>query len=79
MTPDDLAVLRQEVAKESDEVTWVKADINAAFEALDAWWAATGRMNAAGAMEAAAPGKFTGPQKRRMGMYWLRHKFNGGG
>ena len=79
MTPDELAALRQEVAKESDEVTWVKADINAALEALDAWWVASGRPEAAGAIETAAPAKFSNMEKKRIGKYWLRHKFNGGG
>ena len=79
MLPVELDTLRQEVAKESDEVTWVKPDINAALEALDTWWVTSGRADAASAIEIVSPAIFNNTQKKRIGKFWLRHKFNGGG
>ncbi len=79
LTPEELAGFRQSLAKESSEVTWQKADINAGAQGLEDWWETTGRNGAASAMETASPGKFTNAQKKIIGKFWLQHKFLGGG
>ena len=79
LTPPELDKFRQLLARDFPNVTWVKADVNDAIQALEDWWETTGRPSAGAEMEAASPGKFTGVQKKALGKFWLSHKFLGGG
>ena len=76
---DNLALFRRLLASETEEVTWQKADVNVAVQALEDWWETTGRAAAGSVMEAASAGKFSNAQKKAIGKFWLNHKFNGGG
>jgi hypothetical protein len=70
----DLASLRQRCAADANSVTWTKAQVNAAIQALEDWFDTTGRAGAAAAIESAAPGVFTNAQKKLIGKYWLAQK-----
>jgi hypothetical protein len=70
----DLASLRQRCASDVASVTWTKAQVNAAIQALEDWFDTTGRQEAAAAIESAAPGVFTNAQKKLIGKYWLTQK-----
>jgi hypothetical protein len=71
----DLASLRQRCAADATGgVTWTKAQVNAAVQALEDWFDTTGRAGAAAAIESAAPGVFTNTQKKLIGKYWLAQK-----
>ncbi len=56
-------------------INYTKALVNAAFDALDDWWVATGRPGAGSAIEAAAPGAFSAQQKQKIGKAWLAFRF----
>ena len=69
-----LAELRRQMASASEIVPWKKAVINAALEAIEDWFEVN-RVVLAQAIEAAAPGMFTIPQKKRLVAFWLEQKF----
>ena len=72
ITAPQAAKLRQAMAREGT-VTWTKAEINAAFQAIEDTF--EGARPALGtAVETAAPGFFTGPQKTALIKHWLKHK-----
>lgn len=79
LASNKLALFRQLLARNEGEVTWVKADVNAAAQALEDWWETTARGLAGAEMESAAPGKFSNAQKKLIGKFWLEHKFGEGG
>jgi hypothetical protein len=74
LSPSELTDLRQRCAANVNTLSWTKAEVNAALQALEDWFDTSGRADAAAAMEAAAPGVFTNPQKRLIGKYWLLQK-----
>jgi hypothetical protein len=74
LTAQQLEECRHELSRSGITVNYTKAQVNAALTALDAWWESTGRAAAGAAIEAAAPGVFTGPQKLKIGKYWLLTK-----
>ena len=78
LAADDLTTLRAEVAADQGVIAHTKPQINAAFQAIENWYEAN-RASLGTAIEAAAPGVFTAAQKRRLGKYWLRLKFQTGG
>lgn len=78
MTPDELADLRRNCARERATVDYTKPQINAALQAIEDWWEAN-RAALGAAIEAAAPGVFSPAEKRRLAKHWLAHKFARGG
>ncbi len=77
LSATELAELRQGFA-DGRVVAHTKPQINAVLQAVEDWFEAN-RASLGAAMEAAAPGVFTGPQKKAIGSYWLRQKFVRGG
>lgn len=79
LTDLELAELRREVAKEVGTVTWDKATINAALQAIEDWYEGQ-RATVAGDINAATtPFVFTGLQKKKMAKHFIRQKFEKGG
>ncbi len=75
LTVGELAELRKSLAAESDVVTWNKATINAALQALEDWYEAE-RAVVSGLINAATdPFVFTNAQKKKLARYFLRQKF----
>jgi uncharacterized protein Smg (DUF494 family) len=74
LTPTQLTQLRQQVAASLTSIGFTKPQINTALQALEDWYETSGRAEAGAAIEAAAPGVFTGPQKVKLGKYWLLQK-----
>ena len=72
------ADLRQAAARESVTVTWSKAQVNAALQAIEDWFEAN-RAALGVAIEAAVPGVFSAAQKRALVKFWLAQKFARGG
>lgn len=73
LTQTELAPLRREMAESIATVAWTKPQINAAIQAMEAWFEAE-KAGAVTAIENAAPGVFTLAQKRKIATLWLRHK-----
>jgi len=76
LTANELSELRQRVAQKAGEkgvsVHWLKAQVNAALQAIEDRWVAAATQNALAAdIEAAAPGVFTASEKRYLLRYWL--------
>ena len=78
LTMDEQTELRQSVARNSAVVTWNKAAANAANQAIEDWFEVN-RSSLGLAIEAAAPGIFTGALKGKLIRNWLRQKFERGG
>ena len=79
MTAEQLVTLRQNFEREGDVATWVKADLNAAFQAIEDWFESErGGLN--GAITAAtAPGHFPASVMKKMTKHWQLHKHGQGG
>jgi len=74
MTSDELVELRQECAV-GETVSWNKATINTALQAVEDWFEAN-KASLAGEIDTAtAPFTFTNAQKKKLVAYWLRQKF----
>ena len=76
LTAAELVRVRQLVAqaatKRGVSVHWLKAQINAALNAVDARWDAPGTQTAlSNDIEAAAPGVFSVAEKRFLLAFWL--------
>lgn len=57
-------------------IAYTKAQIDAAFQAIEDVWESNALKNAiSNAIEGAASGVFTVAQKKRLVAYWLRQKF----
>jgi hypothetical protein len=78
LTSGELAELRQLASTIKVPVTWDKATVNAALQAIEDWFEAN-RASLGSAIETAAPGVFTNTEKKGLVKYWLRQKFNRGG
>ncbi len=80
LTPIERAELRRFVAAEFGTVTYVKAQIDAAMQAIEDWFEAN-RASLGTAINAATQPDFTftNPQKVLLVKYWLRQKFERGG
>lgn len=79
LSAEQLAELRQGVQGEGDPATWEKSHINAALQAIEDKW---GEIQAALSVEidaATTPVVFSNPMKKKIGKYWLRHRFGRGG
>lgn len=74
-----LAELRQGVQSEGDSATWEKADINAAFQAIEDKWGAIQAALSTEIDTATAPIVFSNAMKKKIGKYWLKQRFGRGG
>ena len=73
-TAQRLAKMRQAMSK-LGTATYVKADVNVAVQAIEDLMQAQGRTAIFGAIETAAPGVFTNPQKARLFRVWVERRF----
>ena len=74
-----LARLRQHVARKANEkgvpVHWLKAQINAALQAIEDRWEASSTQTVLNDdVETVAPGVFSGAEKRFLLRFWLQQK-----
>lgn len=70
-TPDELTVLRNAMARNSTNITWTKAQVNAALQAIEDRMRAAGTQTAlSNDIEAVAPGVFGGAEKTRLFGIW---------
>ncbi len=79
LSAEQLAELRQGVQGEGDSATWKKADINAAFQAIEDKWGAVQAALSAEIDIATSPIVFSNAMKKKIGKYWLRQRFGRGG
>lgn len=82
LTAEQLAEIRRAVAAESDPpITWTKAQIDAATQAIEDWWIANAVSLNTTINAATVPLgiTFTIAQKTRIGKFWLLSKFQRGG
>jgi hypothetical protein len=74
MTSDELVEIRRECAV-GETVTWDKATINIALQAIEDWFEAN-KADLVGAINTAtSPFVFSNPQKKKLIAYWLKQKF----
>ena len=67
LTADELVMLRQRKSSDGEASTWTKPQLNAACQAVETRLEATATQTAvSGDIETAAPGVFSGAQKRRI-------------
>lgn len=78
LIPFQSAELRRAVAAQIPAVTYQKAAINAALQAIEDWFEGN-RASLGVAIETAAPSTFTAAQKLAMVKWWLSQKFERGG
>ncbi|MGI9489096.1 MAG: hypothetical protein ACR2RF_25065 [Geminicoccaceae bacterium] len=79
LTAEELTELRQGAANDSITLAWTKTNINAALQAIEDWWETTAKLDAATEIETAAPGVFSNPEKKLIGKWWMKKKFDLGG
>ena len=79
---DDLVQLRQACAREFEKdlattpINYVKPQANVAFQAIENWFDKPAvKASLAGDIEAASPGVFSGPQKKKLVKFWLQYRF----
>lgn len=75
-----LTMLRQGVSSDIAGITWTKAQVNAAFQALEDTFSSAGVQNAfSSAIDTAlSPATATNAQKRALIKFWLRNRFERG-
>lgn len=76
ITNEELSVLRKQFTEGIVPVTFIKAPINAALQAINDWFdkaAVQSSLNTD--IEAAAAGVFTANQKKKLVKFWLRSRF----
>jgi len=74
LTAIQLAAIRQDFVATLTIINKTKPQINVALQAIEDWFEAN-RAALGAAIEAAAPGQFTGAQKLKLVKFWLRSKF----
>ena len=74
LTLTQLAAIRQDFVATLAVINKTKPQINVALQAIEDWFEAN-RASLGAAIEAAAPGQFTGAQKLKLVKFWLRSKF----
>jgi hypothetical protein len=86
ITPEQAVELRRIAARRSPTVTWTKPQINAALQAIEDAIQSTSNVGGrsikaalALAIENAAPGVFTNPQKDELFVIWCRFNVARGG
>jgi len=75
LTAIQLAAIRQDFVATLTIINKTKPQINVALQAIEDWFEAN-RAALGAAIEAAAPGQFTGAQKLKLVKFWLRSKFD---
>ncbi len=79
LTAQELASLRQGIESEGVPAGVIKPTLNAAFQAIETWFE-NNRAGLGTAIDAAtSPFVFTAAQKKALGKWWLRQKFDRGG
>ena len=72
---DELAKIRREVSRDDGAVNYIKPRINAAIQAMEDWYNDE-KLTVSGLVDTATfPFVFTNAQKKKIGAYWLQHKF----
>lgn len=61
-------------AKRPGPSTWSKPEIKAALQALEDWFEDAAKLDAAAAIERAAPGAFSNADKKKIGGIWMSRK-----
>ena len=79
LTTKQLAENRQGVQSEGDVATWVKADLNAALQAIEDEWGAIQAELSTAIDVATSPLVFSNAMKKKIGKYWLKQRFGRGG
>lgn len=79
LTVEQLVKLRQGFESEGDIATWVKADLNSAFQAIEDWFESNrGSLNGT-IIAATAPGHFPVDVMKKMAKHWQLYKHGQGG
>lgn len=74
LTSDELVELRRDCAK-GETVSWDKAKINSALQAIEDWFESN-RISLSNAINiTTSPFVFTATQKKKLVGYWLSQKF----
>lgn len=79
LTAEQLASLRQGFEREGNYGPWVKADLNAAFQAIEDWWESTTAARNGVIVAATAPGLLPDSATKAIGKQWQQHKTGQGG
>lgn len=79
LTSPELGAIRRDLEDESIAITYQKAQVNAAIQAIENSFETTCKAALNNAIETAAPGVFTAAQKRAMVKRYLYRKFQRGG
>lgn len=79
ITADELLTMRRRAAAATTTQTWTKAQVGAALQALEDLMESSGRTAINNAIEGAAPGVFSGAQKRLLFAAFCEFKFGKGG
>ncbi len=79
LTAEQLASLRQGFEHEGNYGPWLKADLNAAFQAIEDWWEATTAARNGVITAATAPGLLPDSTTKALGKQWQQHKTGQGG
>lgn len=77
LTAEQLAQIRRECANEIT-VDYTKATINAAVQAVEDWWIANQAALSTAINVATSPVVLSVAQKRAIGKFWLKQKFERG-
>lgn len=75
LTNNELAELRQDIARDTETQNWDKPIVNAALQAIEDWFEANKATGSAAVDTATSPFTFTNGQKKKLFRYWLRQKF----
>ena len=73
LSTQQLRGLRNQMERRQAEVSYGKADINSALQAIEDWFEAE-RANLSAAIDAGTAHAFTNPQKKLLVGYWLGQK-----
>lgn len=77
LTAAERAQLRRDFSsQQGGAVNWLKEEINAAFDALDAKYEDEWRAEGSTAIDNATTFNFTNAQKKKIGKFWFRKKFD---
>lgn len=79
ITAGELLTMRRRAAEGAATQGWTKAQVNAALQAIEDLMETTGRTAINNAIEGAAPGVFSGAQKRLLFAAYCEYKFGKGG
>jgi hypothetical protein len=75
LTAEELRAMRNESEPERTPHSHTKAQVNAAFQALEDYYQNTAKAGFGSAIETAAPGVFTNNQKKKLGKVYFAFRF----